>query len=235
MEALCGVVGAMAMAQALGAPVGALDAAVERLSWTSALLRGELLPVVEEPPAPSPEPVRTRPASIPPPPVIAQPQREVSVWDPETPLERIEVTRYRALLLEILKRAIHDWILYRNHSKLDMRARATSAHTWLFEEDADHPWFRQREREGHTIVAFLVICETCDLDPEYVRRRARETTVKQIMTAGRPAERRRPTKEVSYDEHRVDSINLEALEQPSGGRFTSSHEEHFAVSTPSYV
>jgi len=235
MEALCGAVGALAMAQALGAPVGVLDAAVDRLSWTSALLRGELPPVAEEAPKPSSEPVRTRPASIPPPPVIAQPEREVSEWDPETPLERIEVTRYRALLLEVLKRAIHDWILYRNHVKLNMRARAASAYTWLFEEDENHPWFRMRKLEGHTIVSFLVICETCDLDPDYVRRRARQTTVKQIMTAGRPAERRRSNKEVTYDEHQVDTISLDSLEQPSGGHFTSSHEEHFAVSTPSYV
>ncbi len=235
MEALCGAVGALAVAQALGAPLGPLDEAVNRLSWTSAVLRGEPMPVIEEAPEPLPEPVRTRPASTPPPAIIPQPDRKVSTWDPQTPLERIEVTRYRALLLEILKRAIHDWILYRNHSKLEMRQRAETAHTWLFKEKPGHPWWAQRKREGHTIVAFLVICETCDLDPEYVRRRARQTTVKQIMTAGRPAERRRPHKEVRYDEHRVDTISIEALEQPSGGRYESDYQQHFAAPTHGYV
>ncbi len=199
----------LALAERLGADPGPLESLLLRLWWA----RSGWAPPLE-------------PAAV----------HAETGWDRD--LERLESGRCRALLLEVVRRAIHDWILYRNHSKLEMRQRAESAHTWLFEEGPGHPWYVQRQRDGETIMAFITICESLDLEPSYVRQRARQTTVKQIMTAGRPAERRRDHKEVRYEEHAVDDsvVNVEyldALDAPRGS--LSAYEVHFATSTPDYL
>jgi hypothetical protein len=219
LEALQSAIGALVLAQALGAPAGALEKGLEALKRAT-----EARPVAS---------ARVR-SQRPPPTVIRQPVREQTAWDPETHIERIEASRYRALLLEVVKRAIHDWVLYRGHTALDMRELAESAYIWLFEEEPGHAWYKMREREGHTIVSFVVICEICDLDPSYVRERARNTTVKQIMTAGRPAERRCPKREVSYEEHAVETVSIDSLEEPGSG-YASEYERHFATATPRYL
>jgi len=178
---------------------------------------------------------QTRSKKLSEPPVSEVRVREDWRGDPE--FGAIEASRCRALLLEIIRRAIHDWILYRNHAKLEMKERAESAYIWLFEEDKNHSWYHQREKNGSTITSFVVICELLDIEASFVRARARKTTIKQIMTAGRPAERRRPSKEVRYEEHDVSGSigagGVGALESPIGNM--SSYEAHFATHTPGYA
>lgn len=152
-----------------------------------------------------------------------------SAWDPE-PL--YEASHCKALLMEIILRAAHDWVLYRQHRKRDLKALAEQAFTWLFEEEPGHPAWSTRERAlfqveteaGQTLVevgsrrltSFLSICEICSLDPEDVRQRAREMTVESIMRTGRHIERRksRPNSDsMSLEMHSVvDGIDIESLD-----------------------
>lgn len=109
---------------------------------------------------------------------------------------------------------------------------AEEAYTWLFEELPGHPWWEERKRDGYLITSFLSICELLDLDPPYVRERVKKMTPKQIMTAGRPAEkRRRPKDDVHYAEHGAETVSLESLEG-SQIQYGSSYEAHYAVFTP---
>ena len=150
-----------------------------------------------------------------------------SPWDPDPPSAIIMAGRCRALLLEIIRRAAHDWVLYRN-SRRPERAYAADAYTWLFEEDEEHPWGRERKLSGEHLTSFLSICEVMDLDPKVVRKRVRRMTVKDIMTAGRPAERR-------YQKR--DDLEVEDYTSPKelddymheGTHYHSSYEAQFAV------
>lgn len=163
---------------------------------------------------------------------------EESSWDPDPVEEQIFVSYCRALLLEVIRRAIHDWVLYRAHAELQKKQLANHAYTWLFEEKPGHPWWRRRQREdGQLLTSFLNICEILDLDPEHVRRRARQVTPRQITTAGRPAERRRRRREEStVTEHSVETVSIEELEGSiHEGMSSTSYEVQFAVSTPGYV
>lgn len=156
-----------------------------------------------------------------------------SAWDPPSTEEILDAGRYRTLLFEIVRRAIHDWVLYRNSSREAHLSIASDAHTWLFEEKPGHPWWQERIRNGTHVTAFLTICDLLDIDPDTVRERARKMTPQQIMTAGRPAERRsRVVEEPHYTEHGVtNSVNLGAIEADEVNRFNSSYEAHYAVYT----
>lgn len=146
-----------------------------------------------------------------------------------------ESSRCRALLLEVVRRAAHDWILYRTSKRLPMRQVAEEAFTWLFEEEPGHPWWAMREKSGCTLMSLLNICEQLDLEPEYVRERIRKLTVQQIMLAGRPAERRSSQRD---DAHCTEftvlkPVDIESLEDPDA--YETSYEAQFAVSTPSFL
>lgn len=120
----------------------------------------------------------------------------------------------RALLLEIIRRAAYDWVLYRTSSKLGNRQLAESAYHWLFVEDRWSSSWSIRERNEKGITGFLAICDILELDPEQVRRRVRKLTPVDIMSAGRPAERRKhKTSEESLhsDDLRVFDVNVDAL------------------------
>lgn len=161
--------------------------------------------------------------------------RAYSEWDPEPIDVQIESGRCRALLLEILRRAAHDWVLYRQHDRLELKEIAERAYVWLFEEGPGHPWWKLREKEGRQITSFLAICDTVDLTPEMVRSRVRELDVKTIMGAGRPAERRkrRDTDDVHYASHDT-SMDIDVNSYGDSNTRTS-YENHYAVSTPSYM
>ncbi len=126
---------------------------------------------------------------------------QVSAWDPdERPVERpyspdsdplLESGSCRALLLEIVRRASYDWVLYRTSSKLVKRMLAENAHHWLFVEDEGTPAWAQREQTGKELTSFVAICEAVGVDPDSVRKRIRLLTERDIMGAGRPAERRK--------------------------------------------
>lgn len=148
--------------------------------------------------------------------IATPPEKPVPVEEPKEEAADLDPSRCRALLLEIVRRAVHDWVLYRQHTEMKKKQRALAAHTWLFEECPGHQDWEERktakfDTEDGTIVgaraitSFLAICEAVDIDPEAVRSRARTMTVRDIIHAGRPAERRRSAREdnVSIEEHGV--------------------------------
>lgn len=176
-----------------------------------------------------PESVAPPPPEEPP----AAPERApLSAWDPEPHDLVLEASKCRALLLEVVRRAAHDWVLYRNTRKPE-RSYAADAHIWLFEEapatedKPAHPAWEKRQREGEPLLAFLTICELLDLDPEVVRRRIRRMTAKDIMTAGRPAEHRRSRLPEGVEDY-TSPGQLDVLSYDDPG-FSSSYEAHFAV------
>lgn len=153
-----------------------------------------------------------------------------SAWDPE-PI--YEASRCQAFLMEIIRRAAHDWVLYRQARKMELKALAEQAYIWLFEEEPGHPAWKDRERAlfriedevtkqpaievgTRRLTSFLSICEACGLDPETVRDRAREMTVEQVTRTGRRIERRN-NRQTDYsatmDTHSViDGVDIESIE-----------------------
>jgi hypothetical protein len=156
-------------------------------------------------------------------------EADPSDWDPEPSIER-EAKRCQALLLEIVRRAAHDWVLYRHHSNLEKRALANQAYTWLFEEEPGHTSWKERDRalfrlradKGEDVLevgtrrltSFLSICEIVGIDPDAVRARARKMTPESITRTGRHAERRKPAQDTSTIEaHGVMvDIDLDSLD-----------------------
>lgn len=103
----------------------------------------------------------------------------------------LEIQGCKSLLLEVLRRAAYDWVLYRTSQRLTNRALAESAYRWLFLETSGTRDGHERARARKTITAFPAICELLDLDMEAVRRRIRTLTPQNVMSVGRPAEYRR--------------------------------------------
>jgi len=142
---------------------------------------------------------------------------KVSAWDPEvyTTDQQAEAASCRALLLEVIRRASYDWVLYRTSSKLQSKQLAESAFHWLFVEDEKSKQWAQRARNGKGMLSFLAICETLDLEPKHVRRHINKLTSKDIMGAGRPAEHRKKPKNSdeagNSDEHSVYAIDVETI------------------------
>lgn len=157
-----------------------------------------------------------------------------SAWDPEPVYE---ASRCKAFLMEIIRRAASDWVQYRNSRRMELRALAEQAYTWLFEEEPGHAAWRDRERAlfkiedeetgqptievgTRRITSFLAICEACSLDPEVVRERARGMTIEQATRTGRRIERRvvRSEYEVGATESHglVVDIDLDALDSEQG-------------------
>jgi len=118
--------------------------------------------------------------------VILQP----SAWDPEELDVAAFAERARTLLIDVIRRASHDWVLYRTSRRMDQRDLAHEAYVWLFEEDEDHPWTALRKRGGTELTSFLSICEIIDVDPDFARAQIRKLTVRDVKMAGRPPDRR---------------------------------------------
>lgn len=127
----------------------------------------------------------------------------------------LEASACRALLLEIVRRAAFDWVLYRSSSKLVNKQLAEGAYHWLFIEEPDSSTWSIRRKNGKEITGFVAICELLDLDPDKVRDRIKLLTKKQIMNAGRPAERRKNKNlsedAVHSDDLRVFDVNVDCL------------------------
>jgi hypothetical protein len=163
---------------------------------------------------------------------------EMSEWDPiPSCLIHIDSSRCRALLLEILRRAAHDWVLYRMSTRLKNKQLAEDAYTWLFEEKKDHPYGIERLNSGQHLTSFLSICELLDLDPKTVRTRVREMTVRDVMCAGRPAERRRKRRkdDVTVTDHAVSGVDIASISDDGGRTYVSKYEAHYATNTLSYA
>lgn len=178
-------------------------------------------------------------------------EEAASAWEPAS---QREVSKCKALLLEVLRRAAHDWILYRQHHKMGFRELAEDAYIWLFEEEEGHSHWRLRttcmltNSEGKLVKApkiltsFLAICEALDLDPDVVRKRVRKMDVKTIMSAGRPAESRRskpPKEKVELAECgvliNIDMDKLQADNAENSDEYESQYEAYAAVPTPGFL
>jgi hypothetical protein len=106
-------------------------------------------------------------------------------------LVRQEINGSKALLMEIIRRAAYDWVLYRSSDRLAMKQLAQQAYNWLFVEELGTVEWAERQREGKHITSFVSICESLELDPDTVRGHVRRLTAKHVMSVGRPAEYRR--------------------------------------------
>jgi hypothetical protein len=122
-------------------------------------------------------------------PVERTPYKRRSAYETELLLQ--EINGCKTLLLELIRRAAYDWILYRSSSRLLQKQLAEQAHEWLFLEMPGHPSWSVRERDGRTHTSFFAVCESLDLDPETARSHIRRLTPKHVMSVGRPAEYRR--------------------------------------------
>lgn len=107
------------------------------------------------------------------------------------PLASQEVNGCKALLLEVVRRAAYDWVLYRTSQRLQHKRLAEDAYYWLFVEEPGHSRWVERTLGQKAITSFLSICDALDLDPDAVRQHVRRLTVKNVMSVGRPAEYRR--------------------------------------------
>lgn len=162
---------------------------------------------------------------------LAEFVERASPWDPDGYFDthhtdqQVEAMSCRALLLEVIRRASYDWVLYRTSSKLQNKQLAESAYNWLFVEDERSKAWALRDRNGKGMMSFLNICDTLDLEPSHVRERVKQLTGKDIMGAGRPAERRKVKHSddaVSSDEHSVFSVDVDTL--PTYDPMYSSYE-----------
>lgn len=98
----------------------------------------------------------------------------------------------QALLLEIIRRAAQDWVLYRDSSRAEHKQLAEEAYTWLFVEDESHPNWVLRVVCGTELTSFLGICNALDLNPHRVRKHVQNLTIEKMKALGR-----RPTTVVS--------------------------------------
>jgi hypothetical protein len=168
-------------------------------------------------------------------------------WQPEPAWE---ARACQALLMEIIRRAVHDYVLYRQHRNAEFKQRAENAYIWLFEEEPGHPAWKTREQAlfrvldgkrevvevgSRRLTSFLSICEACELDPEEVRTRARATTVDSILRSGRRTERRKPrssSEPMNIETHSfcvdidVDALDAETAYDQTGGYGSGSREDY---------
>lgn len=119
-----------------------------------------------------------------------------------------EINGCKVLLLEVVRRAAYDWVLYRTSRRLHHKRLAEDAYTWLFVEMPGHPHWAEREHAGKHITSFLGICHELELDVDTVRSYVRKLTVRNVMSVGRPAEyRRRATCQPSMNEEHTPALS----------------------------
>jgi hypothetical protein len=103
-----------------------------------------------------------------------------------------EINGCKALLLEIVRRAAYDWVLYRASTRYQHTVMAEQAYHWLFLEVTDSPEGKERTKEGKQVTSFSGICELLGLDVGLVRGYIRKMTAKSVLNGGGPSEKRRP-------------------------------------------
>ncbi len=111
--------------------------------------------------------------------------------DRDPALVQQEINGCKSLLLEIIRRAAYDWVLYRTSTRLQQKKLAEHAYNWLFIEDKETAEGRERLESEKYITSFIAICEALELDPDSVRTHVKKLTPKNVMSVGRPAEYRR--------------------------------------------
>lgn len=102
-----------------------------------------------------------------------------------------EINGSKSLLLEIVRRAAYDWVLYRTSTRLINKRLAEESYHWLFVEKPGSLEWAERCRSGKQLTSFVSICESLDLDPDNMRMHIKRLTAKNVMNVGRPAEYRR--------------------------------------------
>jgi len=100
----------------------------------------------------------------------------------------------KALLLEVMRRAAADWVLYRTSSKASQKQSAEEAYFWIFVEEPGTALYSNRAINKMELTAFVSICDVFNLDPDVVRAYIRRLTVKDILSTGRPPTYRRNNK-----------------------------------------
>ena len=105
----------------------------------------------------------------------------------ETELLQQEIEGCRALLLELIRRAAFDLVLYRSSTRILQRTLAQQAYEWFFLEMPGHSSWAEREREGKECMSFLAICEALGLDPVKTRQHVQKLTPQHVSFVGRPA------------------------------------------------
>jgi len=139
--------------------------------------------------------------------VLSLPRR-----DRDPALVQQEINGCKSLLMEIIRRAAYDWVLYRTSRRLQHKKLAEQAFCWLFQEDTGHEDARERIDSGKHITSFLAICEALGLVPDMIRTHVKGLTPKNVMSVGRPAEyRRKETLPHGPDEQRL-ALGSEQLE-----------------------
>jgi hypothetical protein len=116
---------------------------------------------------------------------------EIYVRPRDPALVTQEINGCKVLLLEVVRRAAYDWVLYRTSRRMLHKKLAEDAYSWLFMEEPGHPNWVERQSVGKHITSFLAICSELDLDADTVRNYVRKLTIKNVMSVGRPAEYRR--------------------------------------------
>lgn len=109
----------------------------------------------------------------------------------------------KALLCEIILRAVFDYVLYRHHTRLKKRVMAMEAFVWLYLEKRGHPDRVARERDGWETFSFEYICDSLQLDPDKLRARIRKLKPRDMLSLGRP-----PTKRKLPSESYVSRVQL---------------------------
>ena len=137
---------------------------------------------------------------------------EVPRRDRDPALVQQEINGCKRLLLEIIRRAAYDWVLYRTSGRILHRKLAEQAFTWLFVEDVYSSDWKERVKSEKYITSFMAICEALELDPESVRTHIRRLTPKNVMSVGRPAEYRRREKTPSMPSETTIAIGGRSLE-----------------------
>jgi hypothetical protein len=208
----------MSLWRSLRAPPPPPPSGLRLSTVRDALARAEQL--IEPPPALPPNVILLRPVPLPPRPEL---EDAPSPWDPEPetavilrgrkpendddeePLIRDEalilqeINGSKTLLLEIVRRASYDWVLYRTSRRLAYKLMADQAYAWLFLERPGTKDWNLREREGKWITSFESICEALDLDPDTVRNHVKKLTPRNVMSVGRPPSYRK--RDVFSDAH----------------------------------
>lgn len=167
-----------------------LDILKEALEQLAHLVPGHL---PEPEPLPRKQPRIARPVRHVQRRMVVEPVREDDFFSmPRDPGQREqEIMGCKTLLLEIVRRAAYDWVLYRTSRRMLHRVMADQAYTWIFVECPNHQDWNERNAEGKHLTSFTSICEHLDLQPDVVRSYIRRLQPKNVMSVGRPAEYRK--------------------------------------------
>lgn len=115
----------------------------------------------------------------------------------------------KALLLEIVRRAAYDWVLYRDSTRPEQKALAEEAFSWLFLEEEGHPDLDLRKKEHKEFTGFLFICDVLDMDAQRIRSYVHKLTPNRVgfgrqssrgRTAALPSGRKSSDKPVNYSD-----------------------------------